>query len=37
MGLSGMRERVKVLGGEFAFRAPPGGGAIVEARFGLRE
>ena len=37
MGLSGMRERVKALGGEFAFRASPDGGAIVEARFGLRE
>ena len=37
MGLSGMRERVKALGGEFAFRASPDGGAIVEARFGLRQ
>jgi two-component system sensor histidine kinase UhpB len=37
MGLSGMRERVKVLGGEFAFRTSPDGGAIVEARFGLRD
>ena len=37
MGLSGMRERVKALGGEFAYRASPEGGAIVEARFGLRE
>lgn len=37
MGLSGMRERVKVLGGAFAFRASPDRGAIVEARFGLRE
>ncbi len=37
MGLSGMRERVKVLGGEFEFRASPDGGAIVEARFGFRE
>ena len=33
MGLSGMRERVKALGGEFEFRASPDGGAIVEARF----
>ena len=37
MGLSGMRERVKALGGEFAYRASPEGGAIVEARFALRE
>ncbi len=35
MGLSGMRERVKALGGEFAFRVSPDGGATVEARFGL--
>ena len=37
MGLSGMRERVKALGGEFAYRASPEGGAIVEARFALGE
>ena len=37
MGLSGMRERVKALGGEFAFRASPNGGAMVEARFGRLE
>jgi two-component system, NarL family, sensor histidine kinase UhpB len=37
MGLSGMRERVKALGGEFACRAAPDGGAIIEARFGLPE
>jgi signal transduction histidine kinase len=37
MGLSGMRERVKALGGEFAVRASPDGGAIVEAGFGLSE
>jgi two-component system sensor histidine kinase UhpB len=37
MGLSGMRERVTALGGEFAFHASPVGGATVEARFGLRE
>ncbi len=36
IGLSGMRERVKALGGEFAFRASPDSGATVEARFGLR-
>jgi two-component system sensor histidine kinase UhpB len=36
MGLSGMRERVKALGGEFLFRASPGEGAVVEASFGLR-
>ena len=37
MGLSGMRERVKALGGEFAFGVSPEGGATVEARFGLLE
>ncbi len=37
MGLSGMRERVKALGGEFVYRASPEGGAIVEARFALRD
>ncbi len=37
MGLSGMRERVKALGGEFEFGASSNGGAIVEARFGFRE
>ena len=37
IGLSGMRERVSALGGEFAFSASPDGGAIVGARFGLRE
>jgi two-component system, NarL family, sensor histidine kinase UhpB len=37
MGLSGMRERVKALGGEFEFSASPDGGTIVEARFGFRE
>ncbi len=36
MGLSGMRERVKVLGGEFEFRASSDRGVIVEARFALR-
>ena len=37
MGLSGMRERVTALGGEFAFHASLEGGATVEARFGLRD
>ena len=34
MGLLGMRERVKALGGAFAIRPTPGGGATVEASFG---
>jgi two-component system sensor histidine kinase UhpB len=35
MGLSGMRERVRALGGVLALRASPQGGAEAEARFGL--
>jgi two-component system sensor histidine kinase UhpB len=34
MGLLGMRERVRALGGVFAIGNAPGGGAIVEAVFG---
>ena len=35
MGLSGLRDRVRALGGEFAFGAAALKGAFVEARFGL--
>jgi two-component system sensor histidine kinase UhpB len=35
MGLLGMRERVRALGGAVAIGANPSGGAIVEARFDL--
>ena len=35
MGLSGLRDRVRALGGEFAFGAGAPKGAFVEARFGL--
>ena len=35
MGLSGLRDRVRALGGEFAFGAATPTGAFVEARFGL--
>ncbi|HEY1454168.1 MAG TPA: histidine kinase [Roseiarcus sp.] len=37
MGLAGMRDRVRLLGGEVAVGSPPGGGAVVEARFGPAE
>ena len=35
MGLSGLRDRVRALGGEFAFGAGAPKGAFIEARFGL--
>lgn len=35
MGLSGLRDRVRALGGEFAFGAGEPKGAFIEARFGL--
>ncbi len=35
MGLSGLRDRVRALGGEFAFGAGASKGAYVEARFGV--
>jgi two-component system sensor histidine kinase UhpB len=35
MGLSGLRDRVRALGGEFVFGAASPKGAFVEARFGL--
>jgi two-component system sensor histidine kinase UhpB len=31
LGLTGMRERVRSLGGRFAFLGAPGGGALIEA------
>jgi two-component system, NarL family, sensor histidine kinase UhpB len=34
VGLIGMRERVKALGGTFAIRPNAGGGTMIEARFG---
>jgi two-component system sensor histidine kinase UhpB len=34
MGLAGMRDRVRLLGGEVGIGSPPGGGVVVEARFG---
>lgn len=34
MGLAGMRDRVRLLGGEVSISSPPGGGVVVEARFG---
>jgi two-component system, NarL family, sensor histidine kinase UhpB len=34
MGLAGMRDRVRLLGGEVAIGSPPGGGVAIEARFG---
>jgi two-component system sensor histidine kinase UhpB len=34
MGLAGMRDRVRLLGGEVTIGSPPGGGVAVEARFG---
>jgi two-component system sensor histidine kinase UhpB len=35
MGLSGLRDRVRALGGEFVFGASAPKGAFIEARFGL--
>jgi two-component system sensor histidine kinase UhpB len=37
MGLAGMRDRVRLLGGRVAIRSPPAGGVVVEARFGAPE
>jgi two-component system sensor histidine kinase UhpB len=37
MGLAGMRDRVRLLGGQVAIGSPPGGGVVVEARFGATE
>jgi signal transduction histidine kinase len=35
MGLSGLRDRVRALGGEFAFGEATPRGAFIEARFGV--
>ncbi|MFI4971051.1 MAG: ATP-binding protein [Hyphomicrobiales bacterium] len=35
LGLLGMRERVRLLGGQFEVQSSPGGGAVVEARIPL--
>jgi len=37
VGLSGMRERVSLLGGKFEFRSEPGRGTTIEAEVGLPE
>jgi two-component system, NarL family, sensor histidine kinase UhpB len=37
LGIVGMRERVKALGGGFAIRPRPDGGTVAEARFGPRQ
>jgi signal transduction histidine kinase len=34
MGLAGMRDRVRLLGGQVTIASPPEGGVVVEARFG---
>jgi two-component system, NarL family, sensor histidine kinase UhpB len=34
MGLAGMRDRVRLLGGQVAIGSLPGAGVVVEARFG---
>jgi len=34
MGLAGMRDRVRMLGGQVFIESPSGGGVVVEARFG---
>ncbi|HEY2146341.1 MAG TPA: hypothetical protein VGH32_00290, partial [Pirellulales bacterium] len=33
MGLAGMRDRVRLMGGSVSIESPRGGGVIVEARF----
>ena len=37
VGLSGMRERMSLLGGKFEFHSEPGRGTIIEAEVGLPE
>ncbi len=34
MGLAGMRDRVRLLGGRVTIRSPPMGGVVIDARFG---
>jgi signal transduction histidine kinase len=33
MGLAGMRDRVRLMGGSVSIDSPHGGGVVVEARF----
>ena len=33
MGLAGMRDRVRLMGGSVSIASPQGGGVVVEARF----
>jgi len=33
MGLAGMRDRVRLMGGSVKIDSPQGGGVVVEARF----
>jgi two-component system sensor histidine kinase UhpB len=35
MGLVGMRDRVRLMGGSVSVDSPPGGGVVIEARFAL--
>ena len=37
VGLSGMRERISLLGGKFEFHSEPGRGTTIEAAVGLPE
>ena len=37
MGLAGMRDRVRLLGGQVTIGSPPGGGVVVDARFGANK
>jgi two-component system sensor histidine kinase UhpB len=37
MGLAGMRDRVRLLGGQVAIGSPPAGGVVIEARFGAAD
>ncbi len=37
MGLTGMRDRVRLLGGRVTIRSPPTGGVVIDARFGAAQ
>ena len=37
MGLAGMRDRVRLLGGRVTIRSPPTGGVVIDARFGAAQ
>ncbi len=37
MGLAGMRDRVRLLGGRVTIRSPPVGGVVIDARFGAAQ